>query len=288
MAKTPRLRTDEVVTRMLRAAAAAVRDTLPAALRDEPDAVHQHRTRVRRLRAVLAAVRGHVDADAARALRDEYRDWGRALGDVRDLEVHADRTEAALVSSGIDDPHVWRRLVGSDREHRDTELVRLQQLAASAAARQRATELAAFVELPSAHGGGARKDLRRILKHEIRRVTRAHERDDGSLASQHDLRKAGRRLRYVAEAVADCAPGLLETDALVAAGRSLHDALGEQRDALLFADRLRHERAEAAAAGEATAPYDLLLAAATKQASRHGAELKPALRLLHRGATQLG
>jgi CHAD domain-containing protein len=284
MAKARSLRTSEVVTRMVRAAAADVRDTLPAALRDEPDAVHEHRTRVRRLRAVLAGVSRYVDASAARRLRDEYREWGHALGVVRDLEVRAEQADAALADAGVDDEDAGRRLVGREREQYVVEHARLEQLASFTAATKRARRLERFAADPHAQGGKARKDLRRVLQHEIKRVRRAERAYDGTLETQHELRKAGRRLRYIAEAIGTQSPGLFEVADLVAAGKGVHDSLGEQRDALLFVARLRLARAAADAAGEAVAPYEQLIEAAESRASDHAKGLKPALKQLRRGA----
>lgn len=286
MANAPR--TSDVVARMVRAAADDVRDALPAALRDEPDAVHEHRTRVRRLRAVLAGVSAYVDAAAARRLRDDYREWGHALGIVRDLEVRAEQADAALADAGIDDEDAWRRLVGRERELYALEHARLEQLASLSQAAKRERRLERFAKHPHARGGKARKDLRRILQHEVKQVRRAERAYDGALATQHELRKAGRRLRYIAESIAAQAPGLFDVADLVAAGKGVHDALGEQRDALLFVERLRLARAAADAAGEALAPYEQLIDAAESRASHHAKGLKPALKQLRRGAKAIG
>ena len=80
---------EDVVTAVLRTAADDVVRTRNAALADEPDGVHQHRVRVRRLRSILAGFRGSLDTRTADLLRVRYAEWGRELGVVRDIEVRA-------------------------------------------------------------------------------------------------------------------------------------------------------------------------------------------------------
>ena len=69
----------------------------------------------------------------------------------------------------------------------------------------------------------------------LRRAERAHGADDTE--ALHDLRKAGRRLRYAAEAVTD-RPGRAfdgRIRSLAEVGDDLHDVLGDHRDEVLFA-----------------------------------------------------
>ena len=80
----------------LRAISDRLDELEPAALADEPDAVHQMRTHVRRLRSVLAAYAPLFDAAVAEALRRRYGEFGRELGTVRDLEVRIGMAERAL------------------------------------------------------------------------------------------------------------------------------------------------------------------------------------------------
>src|SRR4051812_38047167 len=67
----------------------------PLVRADAPDAVHQMRVGCRRLRALLAAYRGVLDADRVAALREELRWFGEVLGGARDGEVVRDRLRAA-------------------------------------------------------------------------------------------------------------------------------------------------------------------------------------------------
>lgn len=244
---------------ILRRAAAGVECTTTAALADEPDGVHQHRVQVRRLRSVLAGFQDDLDSRAARRLRVAYAEWGRELGVVRDIEVRADVADELLARAGIDDPAVVRRLVGSERDAYPGAHARLVELARSPRSRERERMLralvdAAFVVDPGRPAAGV---LAAALSRQAHRVRKAEGRLDGSDEAYHDLRKAARRTRYVAEAVADAVPDLYpkKVGGIASAGDDLHDALGGHRDAMLLAYRLRREEALAGRAGEPSAVY---------------------------------
>lgn len=281
-----------MVGEILRVTAAAVLDGRPAALADEPDAVHQHRTSVRRLRSVLAALRPLLDAPAAERIRVLYAEWGGQLGVVRDAEVRGDVAADALRSHDIDAGSAWTRLVEEERIAHGRAHARLTELAASPRAVAAERQLRAFVAGAEIVDGDApaRTRLRPILAHEAKRVRRAHKHLDGSVERLHAVRKAGRRLRYVAEAVHAAAPDLFGDDlvALAKAGESVHDVLGAQRDAVIFAERVRLERARAARGGEPVQPYDALIADAEASAARGLARLDDALSGVRSAAAFLG
>ena len=85
----------------------------PAVRTDEFDAVHRFRTTVRRLRTALAP---------APELRESLSMLGSVLGEVRDLEVQAERAEFALdeleSERGIADKDAQRRLVEQTLDER--------------------------------------------------------------------------------------------------------------------------------------------------------------------------
>src|SRR6478735_7040916 len=105
------LTTREFLGEAVRTAAEEVEETTAAALADEPDGVHQHRVRVRRLRSVLAGFRDSLDGPAADDVRARFREWGGELGVVRDMEVRAEVAETELAAAGIADPAMIHRLV---------------------------------------------------------------------------------------------------------------------------------------------------------------------------------
>jgi inorganic triphosphatase YgiF len=95
--KPPKARAN--VARVLRADLAAGADlllrSLPGArLGDDPEAVHQARTAVRRLRATLKLFGPYLDTAWAKGLRRELRWLAGPLGEARDAEVALARLEA--------------------------------------------------------------------------------------------------------------------------------------------------------------------------------------------------
>ncbi|WP_253769042.1 CYTH and CHAD domain-containing protein [Goodfellowiella coeruleoviolacea] len=82
----------------LRDQVAAVYRLDPAVRRGLPDAVHQQRVAMRRLRSALQAFGRVVDRERTRDLTDELRWAAGVLGAARDLEVLADRLEQAVAA----------------------------------------------------------------------------------------------------------------------------------------------------------------------------------------------
>jgi len=280
-----------VLGEIVRRAADEVERTAAAALADEPDGVHQQRVRVRRLRSVLGGFHDLLDGRDAVRLRVAYAEWGRELGVVRDIEVRATVASASLTAAGIDDPAVVRRLIDSEREAYAAAHARLVELAASPRAQERQRELRAFADSPAVAEPErpAAPVLADVVQAQVKRVRKSARRLDGSDERYHDLRKAARRAKYVAEAVADAAPGILtsEVQALAEAGDDLHDALGAHRDGMLLAHRARREGALAGHAGERSDVYDTLADLAQAEAEKQLAVVAPALRRLDDAASDL-
>ena len=266
---------------MVRAAAGEVLDTEQAALADEPDGVHRHRTRVRRFRSILALLRDELPTAPSRRLRRQFRAWGTQLGTVRDAEVLAAEAEEAMAGAGVDDEAIRRRLADeplADYARRHARLVRLSE---EPRARERMRELHAFSIEPPLTGGERDVDevLSAVLAREIRRVRKTAKRRDGSMERLHDVRKAGRRLRYAAEAIVAHGPaGLADAAATAAkAGSRLHDVLGDHRDAVALIERLTRAKVRASRAGESTRGYDRMIEAASERADTRLGQLDDAL-----------
>jgi CHAD domain-containing protein len=280
-----------VLGQIIRRAAEGVEGTAAAALADEPDGVHQHRVSVRRLRSVLAGFQDSLDPRSAQRLRVVFAQWGSELGVVRDIEVRAAVAEELLAEAGIDDPAVVRRLVDSEREAYALAHARLVELAQTPRAEERERELGEFVDglIVVEPDRDAAPVLSDVLQAQTKRVLKAGRHLDESDERYHDVRKAARRAKYVAEAVADAAPGLWTTkvEALAEAGDDLHDALGDHRDGVLLARHARREGALAARAGERSDAYDTLAELAQAAAEKQLAEVGPALRRLKDAASDL-
>lgn len=279
-----------IARRIVQAASADVESTEAAALADAPDGVHQHRTVVRRLRSVITVLRRISPTAQARELNAALKAWGHLLGEARDAEVRAQRAEDALAERGIDDADARRRLVGDERaayRHLHDRVVAAHGTEESRARTQLVREAGLHLELDDAT---AKKVFRRLLRGEADRVVRAARRSDGSVERLHDVRKAARRLRYLAEAVDRADPELLGGDARRVGRRAkrVHKLLGDHRDDLLLADRARALHRRAFTAQEDTRPYDAVAALAAERAEANLKEVPKALKRVKKAARRLG
>ncbi|MGW4930262.1 CHAD domain-containing protein [Agromyces sp. NPDC004153] len=271
----------ETVLAAVRAIGTRLEELEPAALDDEPDAVHQLRTHVRRLRSVLAAYAPLFDAGVVQAVRRSFRELGHELGTVRDIEVRVQVAEEALQLAmdewGLDSDDIASmraRLVDDEVvAHRlaHARLVERQRMPRAAARRE---VLAAFLEAPARTPRSdepAREELGRLLGREAKRAVRRARRVDAASGTDrlHDARKAGRRLRYAAEAVVEEPVALFgdRASALAEAGEAVHDVLGDHRDEVLFAEHVRRAGAHAAHDGEPMDAYERLAEAADLRAA---------------------
>ncbi|TQK72190.1 CHAD domain-containing protein [Nocardioides sp. SLBN-35] len=203
---------------------ADIRDGREPALADAPDAVHRLRTSVRRLRNVLAGFERYVERRPARELRGHLASYGTLLGAGRDLEVRAEdcrRVLAALGRTDLEPTLVEPLLAAHDGAHAvlvawhgSPDAVALDHLLATWGE-----------EVPVTDRARRRADRvrARVLRRELERVL-----DRAAVGeASHDVRKAARRLRHVAEAV-----GAAD---LARAGKDVQGRLGDHRDALLLA-----------------------------------------------------
>ncbi len=217
-----------------------------------PDALHDLRVAIRRLRSWLAAYEAVLDDTVSRKSTRELRRLARETNEARDAEVHL----------------AWLRAVdGLGAEHaapRDALLAEWEgeQAATGAAARKaverrlpRAAERLARqleeyyvrrrVDAPDAdvpmraETAALLRAHRRALAAALRRVRSAAD-----VAAAHRARIAGKRLRYLLEPLR----GDRGVARVVARLRTLQDRLGEFHDAQLLRDRLVAEGAPGIAA----------------------------------------
>jgi CHAD domain-containing protein len=196
----------------------------------EPDELHDHRVAVRRLRALLRAGRPLLDRVWADDLRDALRQAGRALADVRDLDVML--ADVARLARGLPEP---------ERSGASDIVERLQQRRDAAQARLadeisepwyisvlNRTEQA--VDAPRFDGTGS---LAKVVHREHRRtrkLVRALPADPAD-TSLHAVRKAVKRGRYAAE-LADAA-GIAGMAKYVKRAKAVQDVLGDHQDAVV-------------------------------------------------------
>lgn len=275
------------------AALAAVVDRFDAAERaaiaDEPDAVHQARILVRRMRSVLAVFEPLFDETQVRRLRSALEVLGDELGGVRDIEVRVEHAERHLRESTP--AYVRERLVEAElRRHRiahDDLIVHLR--GALQEPRQRIADFIA--EPPFTHGAtnAAPAELERLLERQCRRLWKAGNAATGDLDSLHRLRRAARRLRYACEAVSAEPAAVFgdEVRELAAAAQEVQDVLGDHRDELLFAWQVRRVGAIARESGESGEAYAVVAEDAFAAAAARIEELPAALRMLRKRARVL-
>lgn len=183
----------------------------PAVREDTPDAVHQMRVAVRRLRSALTTFRPLFDREVTEPIRAELQWLGTVLGPARDLEVLRDRLGGLLAEDGVADRRlrgqVDRTLLARRRAARRRLLAELDgvryfrlldaldALMAQPPLRERAGRTAGGVLPP-------------LVARSWKRLHRAADTAlaDDLPASQrathlHDARKKAKRARYAAEAV---------------------------------------------------------------------------------------
>ncbi|PJJ72630.1 CHAD domain-containing protein [Diaminobutyricimonas aerilata] len=241
---------DSSALEIARALIAAQLDALvaadPGARTDETDGVHALRTAIRRVRAVLAALRGVLDASAVDPVRDALGEVGRALGRARDAEVRRARLTALLGAEaeavGDELAELGPALIGEALDEYRTAYEAVTEVLDSPRWFDALDALDDLVARPPL-GENALEPGRPLVREQLLRAARRAEKrwkkaDDD--ASRHAARKAARRTRYLAEALTSDAAPLFggKVRALGEAAEALQDALGEHRDASALAARL--------------------------------------------------
>jgi len=257
----------------------------PKARRDEPDAVHQLRVATRRTRSALQAFRPVLDRDRTEPIAAELKWLGTVLAGARDAEVQRARlfgrlqaldTEllAGPVLSRVDSHLSHEHAVAHEtmleqlRGQRYLDLLdRLQRLFDDPPLAARAAKPAAAV-LPGI-AGRAQRRVRRA-------VARYHQGGPDADAALHDIRKAAKRARYTADAVAPA----LGKPARRSAKRlkAVQGLLDDHQDTVDSRDLLRHLAMTAHGAGENEFSYGLLYGRNAAEGQRLRAKLPDAWR----------
>lgn len=213
---------------------------------EDPEAVHQARVLVRRLRSDLLSFRPVLDRGWTDGLRSELGRLGETLGTVRDLLVLAERLRSDGRRAGVD---VGPIVGGLEREIRGAR----SELAKTMRSQRYFTLVGTLVEAArvprlAVADGPAADLLRTGVIRQWERAWRARMavRPGGTAAQLHRMRIEAKRLRYTCEAVS---PVFGEPAARLArAANELQDVLGAHQDAVVAQTWLRtHTRATDAA-----------------------------------------
>jgi CHAD domain-containing protein len=204
----------------------------------DPEAVHDFRVAVRRLRATLRAVEPRPDY-----LRSELKWLGGVLGAVRDLDVMLEHVNSEIARLGEPEQAAAASITTAlERKRRGA---RKTMLGALGTPRYFALldELAAY-EAPNPSA----KQLRRDAEKELGKLAKAVDAAgaDPPDATLHHLRIRGKKARYAAE-LAEAEP------AFVKRAKQFQDVLGEHQDAVVMEERLRGLVAEGEAPARALA-----------------------------------
>ncbi|MGH1522936.1 CHAD domain-containing protein [Leifsonia sp. L25] len=223
------------------AVSAELAEQLVAIETDGEDAVHQARIRVRRLRSILRVYRAAFEADAALGMRTRLKTLGERLGAVRDLEVKAATLEDLLEAE--DPPEVVDAVTAeaaeTRAEHAEARAALLRYLN-SASLRALLADLQMFAAEPPLSRKGRQHPGRVTTRGLEKAVAKVHRLRGDSLEERHATRKAVRKVRYAADAVADDLGR--EAVRLSSSAKSVQDALGDNRDDLLLAHELREHK----------------------------------------------
>ena len=219
---------------------------------DDPEALHDFRVAIRRLRSSLRAWRAVLDKGVSPRVLRRLRRLARATGRSRDLEVHL-----AWVAGQA--PHLreyqrpglsWLEERIRRRQHRAEErlarALERRYAPADARLRRRLPVYQATIEPRPLTAAGALAPLVLRLAGELE-ARLALVQSIADEARAHEVRIGAKRLRYLLEPFAAELDG---TPAVVAQLKSLQEVLGELHDAHVFAGELA-ESLEGAAVEQA-------------------------------------
>jgi CHAD domain-containing protein len=218
---------------------AALLDALPTALEGDVSAVHRARVASRRLREVLAPMRGLLGDGAAERARLEVRRVTRALGPVRELDVAIALFDELAARHALD-PSARVAVVRAMTRDRDRAQRRMR---AALTPRRRERLAATLGDLQDASGPDTATRLLAAVNARVvrrgRRVRQALERAGALYVPErlHQVRIAVKQLRYALEVAGDLRRG--RPSARVTQLRRIQDLLGRAHDLHVLAERVR-------------------------------------------------
>ena len=269
----------EVVLAYLDAQAAKLSALDLAVRRDKPDAVHQMRVTVRRLRSTLQSFTGIIPKAETSHLRAELKWLGGVLGGARDNEVLADHLHAGLKAVptelvlGPAQARITKYFapleVSAHKEVLDAlDSERYQTLRADLARLLGSPPLTPAAAQPA--GKVLPQDVGRAYRRTRRRMGAASHAPAGQAGdvALHEARKAAKRARYAAETAR---PGLgkkagKRARQLTKRMKDVQSTLGSHQDAVIARGTARDIGVQAHLAGENAFSFGLLHERAHRQA----------------------
>jgi CHAD domain-containing protein len=266
----------------LGAQAAALVALDPAVRRELPDAVHQMRVAIRRLRSALRSYGAVLDRSVTQPVADELKWLGGELGVDRDSEVLTERLAgrvAAVPDTLLLGPvearlRIWS--TGSRTGSRDVTLAVLDSERYAALL----DSLDALLADPPLRKKAGAAPAGALSKAVLKDYARLAGRTEHALAlpagrerdlALHDARKAAKRARYTAEAARPALGGAAKR--LAKRMKAVQKVLGEHQDAVVARGVLRDLAVQAHAAGESAFTWGLLYSGENERALRCEREL---------------
>jgi inorganic triphosphatase YgiF len=203
----------------------------------DPDAVHQSRVAIRRLRAAFSLFGTHIADDHSPVFRAEWQAAAAGLGPARDFHVLIERVEAAAAESGDDTDDLIQRLRGK----RAAATRAAQTMLAGTAFQHLLVRFAEWLEHGMPHDARPIADFAEdTLARRRRKLVKGKPLDEMSDDALHERRIKGKKLRYAAEFFAALYPGedaRKARRAFTKALGSLQDHLGSVHDLAVAHDQ---------------------------------------------------
>jgi CHAD domain-containing protein len=240
-------------------------------LGEDPEAVHQARVGIRRLRSTLRTFKPLLDQEWVGRLRDELKWLANLLGDVRDADVLHARLTRRIAGLPDGDAAAAGRLLHDLLGQRDAARERLLQGMDEPRYTALLDDLVAAAQAPAVlpeAAGVASEAAPPLVAKAWRRLRKAVRRAGATPPDEalHRIRIRAKRARYAAEAVKPVVGK--PARAFAKAASNLQDELGEQHDAVVAEAWLR-EKGGSARGAEALAAGQLIAAERTSaQAAR--------------------
>ena len=247
---------------------------------DGDDAIHQMRVTTRQIRSLLQASEAAFGLTEESSILTELRELAGVLGTARDAEVLADRYQEALDSlpPNLVRGPVRQRLVdgawqryhgGLNRALKAMRSQRYFRLLDALDELVTAPVPAPDAEHPPATIASSYQRVRKAAR-AMAGADTSEDRDE----ALHRIRKAAKRLRYVAAATGDAK--------VSERAKAIQSLLGDHQDSVISRTHLLEETAAAHAAGEDTFTYGVIFQRESELGRRSERKLDDALRALRR------
>jgi len=250
---------------------------------DSDDAVHQMRVTTRQIRSLLQAAEDQFGLTDDAWVLSELRELAAVLGTARDAEVLAEKYAKALdaLAPELVRGPVRERLVDGARRRYQTGLRRSLTAVRSARYFRLLDALDSLVvtQPPAAEDDRPPASITSSYR-KVRNATKTTRATEGAAHDDalHRIRKAAKRLRYVAAATGDTG--------VANRSKTIQTLLGDHQDSVVSQVHLMQQVDAAHSAGEDTFTYGVLYQQETAVAERCVAQLDVALKELRRSVRE--